>query len=160
MLCDCVRTPHVTGCRDREEDRGGVGDELRLDVLKGLEYFGTRGEKRVDLVRFGGTFNADVAVGDQSVVQCFLNLNDGGRCRRREISERIREEAKRENDGATKQYPPWLITHGFYIVFDSEHQRLLRPTKFVIWCRWVREEQAQTLLRDVVDIRNVEPRWR
>jgi hypothetical protein len=45
-----------------------VGDELRLEVLRGLEYFRTRGEERMELVKFERAFKSDVAVRDQSVV--------------------------------------------------------------------------------------------
>ena len=45
-----------------------MGNELGLEVLRGPAYFGMRGEDWVDFMRFGRVFNADVSVGDQSVV--------------------------------------------------------------------------------------------
>ena len=40
-----------------------MGNELRLEVLGGLDYLRMRRDDRVDLGRFGGVFYADVGVG-------------------------------------------------------------------------------------------------
>ena len=45
-------------------------------------------------------------------------------------------------------------------MFDSEDQRFLRLAKLVIWRRLMWEERTQAPLRDVVDLWEVESRWR
>ena len=68
MFGKCVCASHVAGSRDRKEDGSEIGNELRLEVLRGLDYFRTGGEEGVDLGRFGRVVHADVCVGDQPVV--------------------------------------------------------------------------------------------
>ena len=50
-----------------------------------------------------------------------------------------------------------LITYRFHVVFNSEDQCLFQLPEFVVWCRRVREERAQTLPSGIIDLREVEP---
>jgi len=45
-------------------------------------------------------------------------------------------------------------------MFNSEDQRLFQLPEFVVWCRDVWEERAQTLLSGAIGLRQVEPRRR
>ena len=78
-------------------------------------------------------------------------LEHGQTIRRRKVKTTPKRQGCVENDR--------FVTYRFHVVFNGENQCLLQLPEFVIRCRFVWEERAQTLLCDVIDLREVEPRW-